>query len=570
MDKPNALARPHLKPATPAPHSGQVPAQQQPAAAPVKVGDIVNGKYLIEAVIGEGGVGIVIRAQNLELDERVALKFLRPEMLPHKEIVARFAREAKAASSIRSEYVAMVFDVGMMGNGTPYLVMEHLDGKDLSTVLQERGRLGPREAAEYAMQVCEALAVAHAKGVIHRDIKPDNLFVTTRSGMNLIKVLDFGISKTALTGSMFGSDLPVVKTVSLMGTPLYMSPEQVRSSQTVDERTDIWALGMVLYEALAGCSPFRATSITELCAEILEKPIPSITLQRNDLPPGLVHVLEKCLQKDPEHRYQNVAQLAMALMPYAPRRARLCVERAAQALMAAGIIEESTIQLTSTYPPANSSEPEISSASGSFEIGAPKTPSVPNAPGMLVAPPSPASWSTTSEVPVATAASGAVPAAAASAHELGGSSPSLVSRSIPDAPASTDLRSTRTAAIVAGVAALAAVAAVLAWVRVASSGGPVAAAQASTPAVVQVTRAGTPAAGVAAPAVSVTSAVTGADPTPAAAPAKADPGAAARAVTTAAAKPTPTAFKWAPAAPAKAATTKPAKRSNSEEPDLGY
>src|SRR5262249_31501483 len=163
-------------------------------------GDIINGKYLVEAVIGQGGVGFVVRAQNLELDERVALKFLHPEMLAHKEIVARFAREAKAASSIRSEYVAMVFDVGTRANGTPYLAMEHLDGKDRSTVLAERGRLGPREAAEYAMQVCEALAVAHAKGVIHRDIKPDNLFVTTRSGMNFIKVLDFGISKTALTG----------------------------------------------------------------------------------------------------------------------------------------------------------------------------------------------------------------------------------------------------------------------------------------------------------------------------------------------------------------------------------
>jgi serine/threonine-protein kinase len=535
----------------------------------VSVGDIINGKYLVEAVIGQGGVGFVVRAQNLELDERVALKFLHPEMLAHKEIVARFAREAKAASSIRSEYVAMVFDVGTMANGTPYLVMEHLDGKDLSTVLAERGRLGPREAAEYAMQVCEALAVAHAKGVIHRDIKPDNLFVTTRSGMNFIKVLDFGISKTALTGSMFGNDLPVVKTVSLMGTPLYMSPEQVRSSQTVDERTDVWALGMVFYEMLAGCSPFKATSITELCAEILEKPLAPITAHRTDLPPALVHILEKCLEKNPAKRYQNVAELAMALMPFAPRRARICAERAAQALMAAGIIEESTIQITSTYPPPGSSTDPglVTNTSPSFGLPPPSTPAIPAGASAVGTPPSSASWSTTGEAPAARA-SGALPVAAASHRDISSSVQLGPSDEFPQPKSKLPV-------FVAIAAAIAAAAAVAAWVRASSNGGPVPAAQASPPAVVQpaAPKPAEPAnTATAAAAAATTTATTDGDPSVNA------PKVAVPTRTWAAAATQP---RWAPAprsappAPAKSAAPaptdnkKPAKKNN-EEPDMGF
>jgi len=351
---------------------------------PVAVGDVINGKYLIESFLGEGGVGVVAAARNIELDERVALKFLRPEMLVQAEIVARFMREAKAACRIKSEYVANVYDVGTQPDGSPFLVMEHLEGQDLGTVVSQRGQLNYREATEYVMQTCEALAVAHAQGVVHRDIKPENLFLTSRAGMSVIKVLDFGISKAALTGSIFGSALPLVKTVNLMGTPLYMSPEQIRSADGGDMRSDIWALGMVLFEILTGTLPFSAPTITELCAAILEAPMASIESYRTDLPQGYVQVLEKCLERDPAKRFQNVAEMSKAFMPFAPKRARICAERAAQALRAAGLVEESSVRFLSTIPPPSghvssltqpSMPPRDVSASGSFPSSSGSLPS---------------------------------------------------------------------------------------------------------------------------------------------------------------------------------------------------
>jgi len=325
----------------------------------VAVGDVIAGKYLVEAYIGEGGVGLVVAARNQELGERVALKFLRPEMLARTDIVARFMREAKAACSIKSEYVAAVYDVGIMGDGAPFLVMEHLEGQDLGRVIEERGHLGYREATEYLMQACEALAVAHAKGVVHRDIKPENLFLTTRAGMNVVKILDFGISKAALTGELFGNELPRVETVNLMGTPLYMSPEQVRNADDVDSRSDIWSLGIVLYEMLTGRQPLHAQTITELCAKILESPLTPVSTYRTDLPHGYAELLEKCLEKDVSRRFQNVAEVAHAFMAFAPKRARICAERAAQALLAAGLIDDWSGRFDSNRPP--SSESSLSS-----------------------------------------------------------------------------------------------------------------------------------------------------------------------------------------------------------------
>jgi len=324
---------------------------QSGSALRVTAGEIINGKYLIESLLGEGGVGIVAAARNIELDERVALKFLRPEMIGQTEIVARFMREAKAACSIKSEYVATVFDVGSLPDGSPFLVMEYLEGSNLGEVVEARGTLGCREAAEYIMQACEGLAVAHAKGVVHRDIKPENLFLTSRAGMSIIKVLDFGISKAVLTGSIFGGALPQVRTINLMGTPLYMSPEQIRSAAGGDMRSDIWALGMVLYELLTGTLPLSAPTITELCAAVLEAPLVSITSYRDDLPEEYVRALERCIERDPAKRFQNVAEMAVAFMPFAPKRARICAERATLALRAVGMIDEGSFGLLSSFPP---------------------------------------------------------------------------------------------------------------------------------------------------------------------------------------------------------------------------
>jgi serine/threonine-protein kinase len=299
-----------------------------PSASALREGSIVGGKYEVLGLLGDGGMGFVVAARHLELGEVVALKFLRPEALKNPEVVARFAREARASAKIKSEYVARVFDVGTLPDGAPFIVMEHLEGEDLATLLEQRGALPVKVAVEYVMHVCEALAAAHALGIVHRDIKPENLFLARRTqGMEVVKVLDFGISKVALTGTAFDTNLPLVRTLMPMGSPVYMSPEQIRASDDVDPRSDVWSLGCVLYELLTGATAFDAPSITQLSAIILEKnPTPMRHLVP-ELPPELEAVVSRCLQKEPAARYQSVAELAVALYPFAPRRARISAER---------------------------------------------------------------------------------------------------------------------------------------------------------------------------------------------------------------------------------------------------
>jgi serine/threonine protein kinase len=332
--------------------SGRVRHNSHSAASrrPVEIGEILSNKYLVEEVIGEGGVGIVVAAHHLELDERVAIKFLRTDVMDDPDVVARFAHEAKAAVAIKSEYVARVFDVGLTASGIPFLVMEYLEGHDLATEIDSTGALPARDAVEYVMQACEALAVAHSKGVIHRDIKPANLFLLRRDAMPVVKVLDFGISKAALTGSVFGGPLPALQGGKLMGTPLYMSPEQIRSTDDVDPQTDIWSLGVVLYELLTGEPAFQASSSNELCAEVLTTDPQSLASRSPQVPAGLVAVVEKCLRRDRAERFQNVAELAIALLPFAPKRARICAERACTTLRAAGMTQ-AALRVVSTMPP---------------------------------------------------------------------------------------------------------------------------------------------------------------------------------------------------------------------------
>jgi serine/threonine-protein kinase len=295
---------------------------------PFEPGEIICGKYQIIELIGSGGMGFVVSASHVELREKVALKFLRPEALTNEDLVARFAREARAAVSIKSEYVARVFDIGNLPDAGPFIVMEYLEGRDLWDVVREQGPLPIKMAVEFVMQACEALATAHAAGIVHRDVKPENLFLTERAqGMASIKVLDFGISKVALTGSAFEADAPLVQTMMPMGSPVYMSPEQIRASQDVDARTDIWSLGCVLYELLTGTAAFDAPSVTQLSAVILEQhPLP-LRSYCPDAPAELEAVITRCLEKDPKKRFQDVGELALALLPFAPRRARISAER---------------------------------------------------------------------------------------------------------------------------------------------------------------------------------------------------------------------------------------------------
>src|SRR5579859_298094 len=248
-------------------------------------GDVVDGKYRVERVLGSGGMGVVIAAHHLGLDQRVAIKLLLPEALEDPEAATRFEREARAAAKIKSEHIARVTDVSTMEDGSPYMVMEYLEGEDLADRLKREPKLPIRDAVELVLQTCEVLAEAHGLGIIHRDLKPHNLYcIGAADGGASIKVLDFGISK--ITGTQT-SHTTLTKTSALMGSPSYMSPEQIQSPRRVDNRTDIWALGVVLYEMLAGRPPFEGESVPEICLRVTKRSPPPLRLLRPDVPPPL-------------------------------------------------------------------------------------------------------------------------------------------------------------------------------------------------------------------------------------------------------------------------------------------
>jgi serine/threonine-protein kinase len=294
----------------------------------VESGTILLGKYRIERVLGKGGMGVVVRAHHLQLDVPVALKFLLPEVLERQDVVARFLREAQAAVKLKSEHVSRIIDVGTLESGAPYMVMEFLEGNDLSELLRKYGPLAPGFAVDAVLQACEALAEAHSLGIVHRDIKPSNFFLTKGAdGTPLLKVLDFGISKAPAT-----IDEGITHTQAIMGTPSYMSPEQMQSSKYVDARTDIWAIGAVLYQLVSGRVPFRSESFAGLVMMVATQPMQA--LDDVKLPAGLEGVIARCLAKDPAHRFQSMAELAAALAPYAGTaiQATRAIERTARML----------------------------------------------------------------------------------------------------------------------------------------------------------------------------------------------------------------------------------------------
>jgi serine/threonine protein kinase len=275
----------------------------------VPPGTVLLGKYRIDSILGKGGMGIVAEATHLALGEKVALKMLRPDVIADAEACSRFLREAQAAVKLKSEHVARVTDVGTLEGGSPYMVMEFLEGVDLDQMLTASGVVAPGLAIEFVLQGCEALAEAHSLGIIHRDVKPSNFFVTWRpDGTPLVKVLDFGISKAPV-----GVDLQLTRTQSVLGTPAYMSPEQMRSARNVDARTDVWSLGTVLYELIEGHRPFEAESFSEMCVKVAADP--PMPMQCAELPPGLEAVILRCLEKDPARRWQNIGELAAGRPP---------------------------------------------------------------------------------------------------------------------------------------------------------------------------------------------------------------------------------------------------------------
>jgi serine/threonine-protein kinase len=304
-------------------------------SAPVKIGETLAGKYTVERVLGVGGMGVVVAAKHIHLGERVAIKFLLPHALARPDVVKRFMQEGQAAAKMKSEHIARVRDVGTLDSGAPYLVMEYLDGEDLGAVLRVKRTLPVDVAVGYILQACEALADAHAAGVIHRDLKPGNLFLTRKNdGTPVIKIIDFGISKVGVTGD----GLPPIgngemtETAMMMGSPLYMAPEQMASARDVDGRSDIWSLGIILHTLLTGQPPFKAASVMQVY-ELIIAGAPPLRKDLPGAPEGLERILLKCLQKQRKDRYDNVADLAAALVEFGPAGARDSAERTARILL---------------------------------------------------------------------------------------------------------------------------------------------------------------------------------------------------------------------------------------------
>jgi serine/threonine-protein kinase len=302
-----------------------------------RIGDVISGKYRVERVLGRGGMGVVVAARHLRLRERVAIKFLVPRSGAGGDAVARFVREGRAAMRIRSEHVVRVYDVGTRETGESYLVMEYLEGRDLAAVLKADGPLPVEATLEHVLQAVEAIAEAHARGIVHRDIKPSNLFLTRRAdGSPMVKVLDFGIAKSTDLDPTAGGPTDSAPTGAL-GTPAYMAPEQMRSARAVDTRTDIWALGATLHALLTGAPPFSAGSLVEMHERTLRGP-PPLRAARPDAPEALEAILLRCMAPDPADRYASVADLAEALAPLAPEHARISAQRAAR-ILAAGPLD---------------------------------------------------------------------------------------------------------------------------------------------------------------------------------------------------------------------------------------
>ena len=275
-------------------------------------GELLAGRFRVERVLGRGGMGLVLAAHHVGLDQRVALKLMLPKARASKELGRRFLREARAAARLRSQHATRVIDVGTLDDGAPFIVMEYLDGTDVATLLRDGGPFSAASAAALVLQASQAIGEAHTLGIIHRDLKPANLFVTRGSdGKPMVKVLDLGICK------LIEADLDqgITTTAGLIGTPAYMAPEQMRAARSADARSDIWSLGVILHQMVTGSVPFSGESIADLCLRAALEPCPP--LPADQASPAFAAVVARCLEKDPAARFQSIAELAAALAPCA-------------------------------------------------------------------------------------------------------------------------------------------------------------------------------------------------------------------------------------------------------------
>ena len=299
---------------------------------PLDVGDVLAKKYRLERLVGEGGTGVVVAARHLQLERDVAIKFLRTA-LASDEIRMRFEREARAIGQIESEHVVLVLDVGALDDGhAPYMVMEYLEGRDLAKILKEDGPLSVEDSVDCMLQVCEALEGAHQQGIVHRDLKPANLFLTRRDdGGPHIKVVDFGISKILDPKMIDSGPKEMTKAFTVLGSPRYMAPEQLRNSKDVDGRADLWSLGAVLFQLLSGKPAFDADNNINVSLAVLTKEPPLLRTHAPHAPAELEAIVNKCLTKDRAGRFQTAGELADALRPFASDHTRESLARLEQA-----------------------------------------------------------------------------------------------------------------------------------------------------------------------------------------------------------------------------------------------
>jgi serine/threonine-protein kinase len=274
-------------------------------------GQLIAGKYRVERLIGVGGMGVVVSALHVDLERYVAIKLIRDELTRDRSTLQRFLLEARAAARMTNEHVCRVLDVDKLDDGTPFIVMELLQGSDLAAILEQRGRVDLVEGVDWVLQACEGVAEAHSLHIVHRDLKPDNLFMTRLGdGSACIKVLDFGISKAG-GGNLSGS-LTAPRTI--LGSPRYMAPEQMLFS-AADERSDVWAMGTILYELTSGTPAFEGDSVAIICSKVINEPPVPPRAHAPEIPQELQRVILRCLEREPHARYPSVAALAHDLAP---------------------------------------------------------------------------------------------------------------------------------------------------------------------------------------------------------------------------------------------------------------
>ena len=280
-------------------------------------GRVIAGKYRLERCIGQGAMGSVWGARHLGLDAPVALKFMSPDLIASAQAVSRFGREAVAAARLRSPHVVQILDHGV-DQGEPFIAMEWLEGEDLGARLRRTGRLSLREAAVIVTQAAKALRVAQDEGVVHRDLKPSNIFLARVHGEEIVKLLDFGVAKLRPAGGVGAAN--ATATGALLGTPNYMSPEQVRGSKQIDHRSDLWSLGIILYYAITGRMPFTGASVGDVLVRICTQPLEPPTCVAFDLPPAVDWFFQRACAREPEQRYQTATELAAAFVTLAEGR----------------------------------------------------------------------------------------------------------------------------------------------------------------------------------------------------------------------------------------------------------